>query len=472
MLKIFDTEYENIIALAASAALAKFNIDIHTVEIEIVFLDKEEIRQLNSRARGINKETDVLSFPAADVKLPFSAADYKECVNPENGCVILGEIAICEQVAREQAEKYGHSVSRELAFLTCHGTLHLLGFDHVNDNEQAEMENMTEEILNGIGLSREVTDARAEELAHKSKSTGNQKFKSGFIALIGRPNSGKSTLVNSLVGEKVSIVSYKPQTTRNRIMGILTTDNYQMVFIDTPGLLTPKNKLGEYMAGAARSASQDTDALVYMVDGEKGLSALDKTNIENYIRQGHQVIIALNKIDRIAKERAGEILTAINDIKGYVSVVPLSALTGKNTDLLIEEILKLLKEDRMYFDRDMYTDKSKRFIAAEIIREKALRLLDEEIPHGVGIVITKFEYRQDKEIVDIEGEIFVEKEQHKPIILGKDGSMIKKISTYARQDLENLAGMKVFLSLWVKVKRDWRDNAAALNLLGYNPKDI
>lgn len=475
MINVYNEKYQELINSTITATFEYFNIHSSELDIEVDFLDKAEMQELNYRTRGIDCVTDVLSFPATKIVLPFDKNNYQDNLNPENGCVILGEIALCEEVALLQAQELGHSIVREIAFLTCHGCLHLLGFDHALDDGE-QMTKTTDTILNSLGLHRDITDIKEikqiENHSTEQIYPVKDKFKSGFIAIIGRPNCGKSTLVNTLIGEKVSIVSYKPQTTRNRIMGVLTRDNYQMVFIDTPGLHSPKNKLGSYMRSAVQVATQDIDALIYMVDAEKGLSALDKTNIEQYIQQNQKVIVVLNKIDHITKERAGEILAQLNDIKGFQAVVPLSALTGKNTKALIEEVLKLLKEDYLYFDKDMYTDKSKRFIAAEIVREKALRLLSQEIPHGVGVAIVRFEKRQEKDIVDIDGEIYIEKSQHKPIVLGKNGEMIKKIATYARQDLERLVDGKVFLSLWVKVKKDWRDSQAVLNELGYGSRDI
>jgi len=479
MINIYNEKYNALISCTLQATLRDFNIDPNTVDIEVEFLEQEDMQALNLRTRGVAAVTDVLSFPAIEIQLPFDKNDYLSSINPENGCVILGEIAICEQQAILQASELNHSISREIAFLACHGCLHLLGCNHKDEGGQAQMEQRVQKILNSLGIGRDIADSQASKIAADClastvlpENKGQSKFKSGFIAIVGRPNSGKSTLVNTLTHEKVSIVSYKPQTTRNRIMGVLTQDNFQMVFIDTPGLHLPKNKLGKYMLNAVQAATRDIDALIYMVDGEKGLSTLDKQKIEQYIQQGQKVVIVLNKIDHITKERAGEILTQINAITGYQAVVPISALTGKNMRPLLKELLKLIKEDHLYFDKDMYTDKSKIFIAAEIVREKALRTLDEEIPHGVGVAITKFERRAGKDIVDIEGEIYIEKPQHKPIILGKDGQMIKRIATYARQDLEKLVGTQVFLSLWVKVKKDWRDSTTFLNELGYGAKDI
>jgi GTP-binding protein Era/rRNA maturation RNase YbeY len=483
MINIFCTAYNKApLRLAAEAVFQKFNIPLSSAEAEIGIVSEEEIRALNKEKRNIDAVTDVLSFPALEsVRFPFDPKEHAADVNPETGCVILGEVYICGKRAEEQAEEYGHSLSRELGFLTAHGLLHLLGFDHVVPEEAEKMERLQEEILAAAGLPRDAEedalpqefDGVSEEEPNTEAGEGKEEtdFYSGFIAILGRPNAGKSTLINALVGEKVSIVSWKPQTTRNKILGIRNDKNCQLIFVDTPGLHKPKNALGEFMMHSVTSALESVDAVLYVVDGEKGLSAEDKANVERYVKEaGKKVVIALNKIDHITRERVMEILTDISRIEGMAAVVPVSALREKNLVPLVEELKKLMHKGPKLFSDEMYTDRSVRFLTSEIIREKAFRLLDKEIPYGVGVIINKFEEKKNH-VTEIDATIILQKAAHKPIVLGKNGEMIKKISTYSREDIEKLLGGKVFLTLWVKVKEDWRDDPAMLNEIGYTKQD-
>lgn len=295
-------------------------------------------------------------------------------------------------------------------------------------------------------------------------------FRSGFVAVLGKPNAGKSTLVNTLVGEKVAIVSWRPQTTRNKIMGIYNDDQSQIVFIDTPGLHIPKNTLGKFMMQSASSATEGIDVLIYIVDSEKGIDKIDHANIEKYAKvQGIKTIVAVNKMEQVTKEAVFNILTELKEYPELVAVIPMSALKGKNTATLLDEVKKLLTDTVKYFPDDAFTDKNMRFMAAELIREKTMRLLDKEVPYGIGVDITKYEVREDG-LVSVDADIVCEKSAHKPIILGKGGSMIKKIGTYARQDLEEMTGSKVFLNLFVKVKEDWRGSEFIMKQLGYDMK--
>ncbi len=294
-------------------------------------------------------------------------------------------------------------------------------------------------------------------------------MKSGFVAIIGKPNAGKSTLLNTMVGEKVSIVSWRPQTTRNRITGILHGEDYQIIFTDTPGLLQGNSGLAKYMIDSIKKAANDVDIIVYVIDGEKRLSEEELALIRKYKDKG-PLIAAVNKTDVATREMLVDTLTKLNTVTG-LTVVPLSAKTKDNTDILIKEILPLLEEGEAYYPEDMVTDKPLRFMVAEIIREKALKFLQEEIPHGIGIEIVKYEVREDG-LNSIEANIICEKETHKSIIIGKNGEMIKKIATAARLDAEKLIGDKVFLKLWVKIKGGWKDNNQLLTELGYDKKEF
>lgn len=303
---------------------------------------------------------------------------------------------------------------------------------------------------------------------NNDQTKNKAQFKSGFVALMGRPNSGKSTLVNTLVGEKVSIVSWKPQTTRDKIFGVFNDKDTQIIFIDTPGLHSPKNTLGQHMMKMARNALEGVDAVVYIVDGEKGLMDSDRRNIAHYLKNKFNTIVVINKIDSISRECVFEMLTELKEYSALKAIIPISAIKAKNTDALMLELKNLLTDSVKYYPDDIFTDKNLRFMASEIIREKALRLLEQEIPHGVGVIITLFEHREDNKVINIDADILCEKPSHRPIILGKGGAMIKRIATYARQDIEALTGIKVFLTVFVKVKENWRSNEAILKELGYN----
>ncbi len=466
MIEIYAEKYEKELKTAAEAVCRKLNVSPEDVDVEINIADEEEIRELNREERGVDKVTDVLSFQnLADVSLPFNKEDYVEDINPEDGAVFLGEIFVCLKRAVEQAEEYGHSVEREVSFLTCHGMLHLFGYDHDTEEKEKVMNGLCEETLDSIGQTREKPFSMPEE-----EKEGD--FRSGFVAVMGRPNAGKSTLINAIVGEKVSIVSWKPQTTRNKIKGIYNEKDCQIVFIDTPGLHAPRNALGEYMMKSAESAVEGIDCIVYVIDGEKGYLDSDKENIAGYVKAGCKVIVVVNKVDHVTKDKVMGILTELSSLTSIEAVVPLSALRNRNVAPLIEEIKKLLTDTVKYYDEESYTDKNMRFMTAEIIREKALRLLDKEVPYGIGVDVREYRIREKGDIIDINADIICEKQAHKPIILGKDGSMIKKIATYARQDLEQIAGMRIFLTLFVRVKDDWRQDESVMREIGYNKKDI
>ncbi len=455
MIKIYDNEkYQPIIRKVANQVLKYFNLSEKDMDIEINIIKSDEIKRLNNEFRHNDNVTDVLSFANINKKPPYDKDEFSQFINPEDKSLMLGEIFICDERAKEQAKEYGHSIEREMSFLTCHGMLHLLGYNHYKEEEEEEMKKLQKDILDTkLNIKREMN------------------FKSGFVAVMGRPNAGKSTLINTLVGEKVSIVSWKPQTTRDKILGIYNDKETQIVFIDTPGLHAPKNNLGKYMMKSARAAVEGVDAVVYIIDGEKGFLDKDKENLKGYLKKGLNTIAVVNKVDHVTKEKVFEILGELNDYKELKAVVPLSALKEKNTDILLDEIKKLLTDTIKYYPEDMFTDKNMRFMVAETIREKTLRLLDKEVPYGIGVEVSAYERRENKDILEIEADIVCEKPAHKPIILGKGGSMIKKIGTYARQDIEKMTGHKVFLKLFVKVKEDWRGNDYVLKELGYNPKN-
>ena len=299
-------------------------------------------------------------------------------------------------------------------------------------------------------------------------------FRSGFVALIGRPNVGKSTLMNYFIGEKISIVSNKPQTTRNKIRSILTGEGYQIVFIDTPGIHAPTTKLGSFMVKSANSALNEADAVIYMVEPREKIHEADAAIIKSLSGVKSPVFLAVNKVDTVDKPMLLKVMEAYNKLYKFRGIVPLSALTGENANALLSSIREMLPEGPMYFPEDQITDQPERQITAEIIREKALAYLQEEIPHGLAVDITGMKPRSDSDdaIVDVGATIFCEKESHKAIIIGKKGAMLKKIGTSARRDIQLLLGSPIFLELWVKVKKNWRDNDFLLKNFGYDRRDI
>lgn len=293
-------------------------------------------------------------------------------------------------------------------------------------------------------------------------------FKSGFVTIIGRPNVGKSTLINRLLGERVSIISNKPQTTRNSIRYIYTTSEYQVVFIDTPGIHKPKHMLGEYMVKAATESLKGVDVVVVMFDCSAEIGQADLHIAEVAGKVSAPVILVLNKIDKVPKSRLEQITASLIMHEDYFdSIIPISASTGENLEVLMKEIVKHLPEGPKYFPEDIYTDMPEKFIVSEIIREKILELTSEEVPHGTAVDIISMKERENKDIIDIEATIYCEKDSHKGIIIGRHGNMLKEIGTRARMDIEGLLSCKINLQLWVKVKNDWRDNRTALRSFGY-----
>lgn len=301
----------------------------------------------------------------------------------------------------------------------------------------------------------------------------NTKDKSAFIALTGRPNVGKSSLLNCMLKQKIAIVSSKPQTTRTRIMGILTENEYQLVFIDTPGMHKPKTTLGQYMVRSINESVMGVDACVLVVEADKEVGKTELMLIEKFKKSQTPVVLAINKIDMLKdKEQLLELILSYSNLYDFEAVVPVCAVDGKGVDDLIDELKKLCNEGGHFFETDALTDQPEKVLAAEMIREKILRLTDREIPHGTAVVIERMRTREDSDILDIDATIYCERSTHKGIIIGKGGSMLKKISTYARQDMEKFFDCKVNLQTWVKVKEDWRNREALLNNFGFNQKDF
>ncbi|MBR5250818.1 MAG: GTPase Era [Clostridia bacterium] len=297
-------------------------------------------------------------------------------------------------------------------------------------------------------------------------------FKSGFIAIVGRANAGKSTLVNALVGQKISIVSPKPQTTRENIMGIWTDEQCQMVFVDTPGALKPKTRLGDFMVKSIEHATVDVDCVVLVIDGHNGIKEADFELLDKYSKLDTPLVVAVTKTDISQPEKIMAELAKLNKYDFIKDVFAISARKNKGIKEFKQYLKSYLKDDKMYFDEDYVTDKSQRFIVCELIREKTLLLLNEEVPHGVGIQLNKMTYDEEAMRWEIDANIIVEKASHKAIVLGKQGQMIKNIGTTARESIQKSLDARVRLDLWVKVKEDWRNDQRVLNEIGYNKSDI
>jgi len=306
----------------------------------------------------------------------------------------------------------------------------------------------------------------------------NNNFRSGFVTLIGRPNVGKSTLMNLFIGEKISIVTNKPQTTRNKIRSILTGDDYQIVFIDTPGIHKPTTKLGKFMVKSAHTALDEADAIILLVEPREKIHDEDREIIESLANVNTPIFLGINKVDTVDKPKLLKIIENYHKVYPFKEIIPLSALTGENTQALLGSLRSILPPGPMYFPEDQITDQPERQITAEIIREKALTFLQEEIPHGLAVEITGMKSRatdpeaEPDAIVDVTATIFCERDSHKAIIIGKKGEMLKRIGSSARRDIVRLLGSPIYLELWVKVKKNWRNTDFLLKNFGYNEREI
>ena len=303
-------------------------------------------------------------------------------------------------------------------------------------------------------------------------NTDTKEFKSGFVTLIGRPNVGKSTLMNHLIGQKIAITSEKPQTTRNRIQTVYTDERGQIIFLDTPGIHKAKNKLGEYMVNVAENTLKEVDVILWLVEPTTFIGAGERHIAEQLSKIKTPVILVINKIDTVkSKEEILTFIAAYKDILNFAEIIPVSALKEMNIEDVKSSIFKYLPAGPQFYDEDTVTDQPMRQIAAELIREKALRMLDDEIPHGIAVVIDQMKERPNG-IIDVDATIVCERDSHKGIIIGKGGSMLKRIGTAARMEIENLMDTKVNLKLWVKVRWEWRDSDMYMKNYGYNPKEI
>lgn len=299
----------------------------------------------------------------------------------------------------------------------------------------------------------------------------NKTFKSGFISIIGRPNVGKSTFLNRVVGQKIAIMSDKPQTTRNKVQGVVTTEDAQMIYIDTPGIHKPKHKLGDFMVKVARNTLSEVDVIMFMVNAEQKIGPGDRFIIEMLKNTDTPVFLIINKIDLVHPDDLLETIVSYKSEYDFAEIVPISALNGNNTEKLLETLKEYLPEGPKYYPDEQITDHPERFIISEFIREKVLHLTREEIPHSVAVVIEQIEREKDRDLVNIMATIVVDRDSQKGIVIGKRGALLKEIGTKARKDIEMLLGSRVFLELWVKVQKDWRNRMTHLKEFGFNDDD-
>jgi len=298
-------------------------------------------------------------------------------------------------------------------------------------------------------------------------SINQSTHKSGFISIIGRPNVGKSTFLNRVVGQKIAIMSDKPQTTRNKVQGVVTQNDAQFIFIDTPGIHKPKHKLGDFMMKVATNTLKEVDVILFMVNAEEGFGKGEEFIIEKFENVNTPIFLVINKIDQVHPEKLLTIIETYKEKYPFKEIIPISALQGNNIETLLATIKKYLPEGPQYYPADQVTDHPERFIITELIREKALHLTREEIPHSLAVVMDKLERRKDKDIINVMATIIVERDSQKGIVIGKKGAMLKEIGQLARTDIENLLGSQVFLELWVKVQKDWRNKATHLRDFGF-----
>lgn len=305
----------------------------------------------------------------------------------------------------------------------------------------------------------------------RKQKMDNQSFRSGFIAIVGRPNVGKSTFMNHVIGQKIAIMSDKPQTTRNKIQGVLTDKEAQFIFIDTPGIHKPKHKLGDFMVKTAEQTLNEVDMVIFMINAEEGYGAGDQYMIDRLQSIKQPIFLVINKIDQIHPDDVLPLIEEYRTKLDFAEIIPISALQGNNVDHLMEVMKTYLPEGPQYYPEDQITDHPERFIISELIREKVLQLTREEVPHSIAVILDNMEVRDQRKAVYVQASIITERPSQKGIIIGKQGAMLKEIGQLARSDIESLLGSKIYLDLWVKVKKDWRNRMTQLREYGFNEDD-
>lgn len=415
-----------------------------TVDVEVI--DDGQMRELNKNTRDVDKTTDVLSYPALDRIVEFTEKNYPNDFDKMQNAVVLGDIAINRDAVERQSKEYGTG-DREMSYLFVHGLLHLLGYDHMTDDDKSKMRAVEEKVL-----------------AEQDKSV--------VVAVVGRPNAGKSSIVNAIVGEKVSIVSPKPQTTRDRITGICTEGSRQIVFLDTPGMFKPRTKLDEHMDKSIKSSlGGDADVVLVVLDCTKGITDADEKLIIERLKSRAPLYVAVNKTDLKGYDAVYPILEKLNPLmsrtegKSIKDVIPTSCRNGRNIDVLKSALFAECRDGGFLFPADEYTDRPVKFLIAETVREKALLFLQDEIPHGVGVSVRSVD--ENSAPVHISCDVIVDKQSHKQIAIGEKGEMIKRIGQSARRDIERMLDRPVYLELFVKVRPGWRDRSDILRDIGY-----
>ena len=453
-----------LIRRACNAVLEYEHFD-DPAEISVTFVDNAAIAELNNQYRNKPMPTDVLSFPLGENGV------YD--VDENNGCKMLGDIVISMERAQEQATLYGHPLQREVAFLTVHSMLHLLGYDHENGGLEAmRMREKEEAVLTQLGLPPhgELHGIKKTGVLFCKNETpiqGHYDTSSVFVAVIGRPNVGKSSLTNLLVGEKVAIVTSKPQTTRTRITGVITRGPLQYVLLDTPGVHKPHNKLGRRMDKTASDSIADVDVSMMLFEPYGALNESEMVLVEA-LKKGGPAIAVINKTDLVKDPADLEARKAeLKALGVFDDVYTVSVRDNDHCEELFDALSRYAVEGPHYFDDDAYTDMPEKELVAEVIREKALLYMRDEIPHGIAVVVERFKERPGTDLVDIDVNIYCERESHKGMVIGKGGAMLKKIASAARTDCEEFLGCRVNLQCWVKVKADWRDNEFMLNNFGF-----
>lgn len=463
--------------------------------VTLYLVGQNRIKEINEETREISKVTDVLSFPMLD--MTEGSIDSEENIDFEfdangNKIVNFGEIIICPDICHKHALEYGHTLEREMVFLVAHSLLHLFGFDHIEPEDEKKMIFWQRKLMADVGLAFEEEIefvSHSDELKEKVKSASGKKVVKpvefpagsscehcGYVAILGRPNVGKSTFLNYISGMKLAIVSHKPQTTRTNIRSIYNAPGAQVIFVDTPGVHRPDSKLSKIMVENSFNSAKHADLVLLMVDGRFPKPASIEKELLKLCRENNKrVILAINKSDDIEKATLLPAIAAYSPMYDFEEIIPISAKEGDNIEILLKSLVDRLPSGPRLFDSEEMTDQTEREIASELIREQVLHYTDQEIPHGVSIEITSFKEKMlddakddyDREMVVINAVIICERKSHKGIILGKDGQMIKRIGTKARQGIERLCGCKVYLELFVKVREDWKNDDSLLKEFGY-----
>lgn len=476
--------------------------DLITINVNLG--SSASIKSLNAAYRAKDYVTDVLSFPEHDLyegrlQRALQETDLEELEAEEISLAFnLGDIYLCGAKVKEQAAAYGHSWWREFMFLACHGFLHVLGYDHEEgEREESLMFALQDQILEGLNIRRSSTELAAPELLALAKAyhvetdlavsvplmsssenievIDNVNFKSGFVAIVGRPNVGKSTLLNQISGAYLAITSAKAQTTRDNIKTIYNTDNAQIIFVDTPGVHQAHDKLGDYMNESGVEAIKDADLVLMLVDARfHHVGKIEQKIIERLQRYNKQAILALNKIDMISKAEILPTIAAYNGAYPFAAIVPLSGLKNDGVKDLLAELVDKLPNGPRYYPLDYFTDQTERSIAAELIREQVLNYYHKELPYGVAVEIEKFAERTaedgTRDLVSINAVVITEREAHKKMLIGKNGVAIKRMASSARIKIEEMLDCHVYLEVRVKVREGWRDKDLYLNNYGYNIK--